>query len=171
MARETGAWEEFVRRSRPAILRGAATALRKFRVADRDTLEDVHQQVFTELLREGGRVLQSYRGKSDLEGWLAVIALRTAYHLLRKRMPETELAEFMPETATPAPGERAERTEFLDRLQGAFGKMDAQDVKLLRLSFYEKKTYKEIAEALKIPLNSVSPTLIRAKEKLKRLLE
>jgi len=32
-------------------------------------------------------------------------------------------------------------------------------------------SYKEIAAALGLPLNSVSPLLIRAKEKLKKLLE
>jgi RNA polymerase sigma-70 factor, ECF subfamily len=171
LADESGAWDAFVRRSGPAIRRGAALALRKFRSADPGAIENVHQQVYVELLRDGKKTLRSYQGKSDLEGWLAVVALRTAYHLLRKERPEASLQDFLPASPGPAPGERAERTEFLDRLDAAFRKLEPRELRILRLAFFEKKSYKEIAEALGLPLNSVSPTLIRAKERLKKLLE
>lgn len=171
LADEAGAWDVFVRRSTPAIRRGAALGLRKFRVSDPSALENVLQQVYVELLRDGKKALRSYQGKSDLEGWLAVVALRTAYHLLRKEKPEAALQEFLPASPAPAPGERAERSEFLDRLDAAFRKLEARELRLLRLAFYEERSYQEIAEALGMPLNSVSPLLIRAKERLKKLLE
>ena len=165
------AWEEFVKRTGSAIYRGATVALRKFRVSDRETLENVHQQVYVELLRGGARVLTTYQGKSDLEGWVAVIAMRTAYRIMRKRGPEASLPEILPADKGPSPGERAERSEFLDRLDAAFRKLGREDLALVRLAFYEKLSYKEIAEALKIPLNSVSPKLIRAQDKLKKYME
>jgi len=171
VAGETGAWDDFVRRTRPAILRGATVALRKFRVHDKESLENVQQQVFVELLRDGSKALRGYRGESDLEGWVAVISMRTAYKLMRQRQPEAALPEFLPAAPTPAPGETAERTEFLNRLHDAFRKLDPREGALLRLSYFEKMSYKEISEALGMPLNSVSPLLIRAKEKLKKLLE
>lgn len=171
LADEAGAWEAFVRRSGPAIRRGAALALRKFRVTDPGAVDNVHQQVYVELLREGKKALRSFQGKSDLEGWLSVVALRTAYHLLRKEKPAQELRDFLPSSAAPAPGERAERTEFLDKLDAAFRKLEPRELQLLRLAFYEKMSYKDIAETLGMPLNSVSPTLIRAKDRLKKLLE
>lgn len=171
LADEPGAWEAFVRRSGPAIRRGASTALRKFRTADPGALENVQQQVYVELLRDGKKALRSYQGKSDLEGWLAVVAMRTAYHLLRRERPETSLQEFLPSSPGPSPGERAERAEFLDRLDAAFRRLEPRELRLLRLAFYEGKSYKDIGEALGLPLNSVSPLLIRAKERLKKLLE
>ena len=168
---ETGSWDEFVRRTRSAILRGAAVALRKFRVVDAESIENVHQQVYVELLREGCRALRGFRAESDLEGWVAVIAMRTAYRLMRERRPEAPLPDLLPAAPTPAPGERAERAEFLNRLDAAFRKLEAREAALLRLSYFEKKSYKEIASELGLPMNSVSPLLIRAKEKLKKLLE
>lgn len=171
LADEAGAWDVFVRRSTPAIRRGAALGLRKFRVSDPSALENVLQQVYVELLRDGKKALRSYQGKSDLEGWLAVVALRTAYHLLRKEKPEAALQEFLPASPAPAPGERAERSEFLDRLDAAFRKLEPRELRLLRLAFYEERSYQEIADSLGMPLNSVSPLLIRAKERLKKLLE
>jgi hypothetical protein len=43
---DQGAWDEFVRRTRSAILRGATVALRKFRIQDKQSLENVQQQVY-----------------------------------------------------------------------------------------------------------------------------
>ncbi len=153
------------------IRRGATVGLRKFRAVDQEALENVHQQVYVELLRDGSRTLKTFRADSDLEGWVAVIAMRTAYRLMRERRPEAALPELLPAASTPAPGEKAERTEFLNRLDAAFRKLDPREAALLRLSYYEQKSYKEIAATLGLPMNSVSPLLIRAKEKLKSLLE
>jgi RNA polymerase sigma-70 factor (ECF subfamily) len=171
VAREAGAWDEFVRRTRSAIYRGATVALRKFRISDKESIDNVYQQVYVELLRDGGKVLRTYRGDSDLEGWVTVIAMRTAYRIMRQRRPEVALPELLPAAPSPAPGENAEQTEFLNRLDAAFRRLDSREAALLRLSYYEQMSYKEIATALGLPLNSVSPLLIRAKEKLKKYLE
>ena len=102
VAGEQGGWDEFVRRTRSAILRGATVALRKFRIQDQQSLENVQQQVYVELLRDGSKTLRTWRGESDLEGWVAVIAMRTAYRLMRQRRPEASLPDVLP--AAPTPG-------------------------------------------------------------------
>ena len=171
IAGEKGAWDEFVRRTRSAMYRGATVALRKFRISDKESIENVYQQVYVELLRDGGKALKNFRGESDLEGWVSVVSMRTAYRIQRQKTPEASLPELLPAAPTPAPGEKAEQTEFLNRLDAAFRKLDPREAALLRLSYYEQMSYKEIAAALNLPLNSVSPLLIRAKEKLKKFFE
>jgi RNA polymerase sigma-70 factor (ECF subfamily) len=171
VAGEKGAWDEFVRRTRSAIYRGATVALRKFRITDKESIDNVYQQVYVELLRDGGKALKNYRGESDLEGFITVISMRTAYRIQRAKAPEASLPELLPAAPTPAPGEKAEQSEFLNRLDAALRKLDVREAALLRLSYYEQMSYKEIAAALNLPLNSVSPLLIRAKEKLKKFLE
>ena len=170
-AGDKAAWNEFVRRVKPAIHRGATVALRKFRAVEADALDNVLQQVYVELMKDGGRVLRTFRGTSDLEGWVAIIAMRTALHIMRRSAPEAALPEILPAAPTPAPGERADRAEFLNRLDAAFRKLTEEERRLLRLAFFEEKSYKDIADSLGMPLNSVSPTLIRAKEKLKKFME
>jgi RNA polymerase sigma-70 factor (ECF subfamily) len=171
LAGEPGAWDEFVRRARPAVRRGASVALRRFRSGDPAAAENVEQQVYVELLRDGGRALRGYQGKSDLEGWVAVVSMRTAFRLLGRERSASPLPEILPETSLPAPGESAERREFLDRLDAAFRRLEARERSILQLAFFEEASYKDIAERLGIPLNSVSPTLIRAKDRLKELLD
>lgn len=165
------ALDSFVRRTRPAILRGAAVALRKFRVTDSETVDNVEQQVFLELLKDDRKTLRTFRGRSDLEGWVAVIAMRTAYRILRQRTRETALPDILPPSPVAAPGEHAERREFLNKLDAAFRKLSPEERALLRLAFYEKQTYKEISAALNMPLNSVSPKIIRARDRLRKFLE
>jgi RNA polymerase sigma-70 factor, ECF subfamily len=169
LAGAAGAWEDFVRRAKPAVRRGAATALRRFR--DPDALDNVEQQVYVELLRDGGRALRGFQGKSDLEGWVAIVAMRTAFRLLSKEKPTGPLPELLPETSQPAPGESAERREFLDRLDVALRRLEPREREILRLSYFDQASYREIAERLGIPVNSVSPTLLRAKERLKEFFD
>lgn len=171
LAQEAGAWEEFVRRAKPAVRRGAATALRRFRSGDPEALDNVEQQVYVELLREGGRALRGFQGKSDLEGWVAIVAMRTAFRVLGKERPTGPLPDALPETSLPAPGETAERREFLDKLDGALRRLEPRERSILQLSYYEKASYQDIADRLGIPLNSVSPTLIRARERLKEFFD
>lgn len=171
LAGAAGAWEDFVRRAKPAVRRGAATALRRFRPGDPETLDNVEQQVYVELLREGGRALRGFQGKSDLEGWVAIVAMRTAFRLLARERSAGPLPEVLPEASLPAPGESAERREFLDRLDGALRRLEAREREILRLAFFEQASYREIAERLGIPVNSVSPTLHRAKERLKEFFD
>lgn len=165
------AWDQFVVRTKSAIHRGASVALRKFRAVDADELDDVLQQVYVELLREDGRTLRTFRGTSDLEGWVSIIAMRSALRLMRRRAPQAPLPDLLPSAPAGAPGEGAERSEFLDRLDAAFRRLAPDERRLLQLAFFEEKSYREISADLRMPLNSVSPTLIRAKEKLKKMME
>lgn len=158
-------------RADPAIQRGASVASRKFRLPQPDLLENLRQQVYLELLRDDRKVLRTYQGRSDLEGWVAVIAMRTAYSLLARRAKERPLPDLLPSRPTPSPGELAERSEVLDRLDRAFRLLTARERDLLRFGFFEKLPYKEIARRLDLPINSVSPLLIRAQERLKSRME
>ena len=171
LAGRAGAWDEFVRRAKPAVRRGAATALRRSRPGDPEALDNVEQQVYVELLRDGGRALRGFQGKSDLEGWVAVVAMRTAFRLLARERGSGPLPEILAESPLPAPGETAERREFLDRLDAALRRLEPREREILRLSYFDQASYQDIAARLGMPVNSVSPTLARARERLKEFLD
>ncbi|HXX93696.1 MAG TPA: hypothetical protein VEN81_08675, partial [Planctomycetota bacterium] len=101
-AGDPAAWDQFLARTRSAIHRGASVALRKFRAVSDEELDNVLQQVYVELLREDGKTLRTFRGTSDLEGWVSIIAMRSALRLIRRRAPEAPLPELLPAASTPA---------------------------------------------------------------------
>ena len=52
----------------------------------------------------------------------------------------------------------------------ALGKLDQRSRDVLLLSVVEGKSYSEIADILMVAVNSVGPTVTRAKTKLRKLL-
>jgi RNA polymerase sigma factor (sigma-70 family) len=165
------AWEDFVLRTRTAVRRGAGVGLRRYRTADAGSLDNVQQQVYLDLMRDGGRMLKGFRGTSDLEGWVAVIAMRTAMHMMARRAPQPGLPALLPPAPGPSPGEISERREFLDRLDAALRRLSETERRLLQRVCFEERSYQDVARELGMPLNSVSPTLTRVKEKLRRWME
>ena len=60
--------------------------------------------------------------------------------------------------------------EDRERLHAALEKIPSREKLLLKLFYFDGLSYKGIAEILKMPVNSISPLLLRAKESLKKQL-
>ncbi|HXX92032.1 MAG TPA: sigma-70 family RNA polymerase sigma factor, partial [Planctomycetota bacterium] len=60
--------------------------------------------------------------------------------------------------------------EDRERLHAALEKIPSREKLLLKLFYFDGLSYRSIAELLKMPVNSISPLLLRAKESLKRQL-
>jgi RNA polymerase sigma factor (sigma-70 family) len=55
-----------------------------------------------------------------------------------------------------------------ERLHRALEKIPSREKLILKLFYFDGLSYKSIAEIMRIPVNSVSPLLIRAKESLRK---
>jgi RNA polymerase sigma factor (sigma-70 family) len=154
------AWDRFVRDYRLIVFKAVHTAARRYRAGEAD-VEDAANQVFLELYQGGGRILKAYRGDSALSTWLTVVAFRIASRefMRRKRTRDVEAAKPVKE----APSRDREVLEFMERLP-------EQDRRALVLFHIEDASYREIADRLSVPLNQVGMVLLRAREKLGRLL-
>ena len=155
------AWDRFARDYRLVVLKAVHTAARRFRAGEAD-VEDAASQVFMELFQQDGRALRAYRGESALTTWLTVVAYRIATREFVRRVRAREV-----EAAKPAPSwvERdAEVLEFLERLPEL-------DRRALVMFHVDDRSYKEIADQLDVPLNQVGMVLLRAREKLARVLQ
>ncbi len=155
------AWDRFARDYRLVVLKAVHTAARRFRAGEAD-VEDAASQVFIELFQDEGRALRAYRGDSALTTWLTVVAYRIATREFVRRIRAREV-----EAAKPAPSavERdAEVLEYLERLPEL-------DRRALVMFHVDDRSYKEIADQLGIPLNQVGMVLLRAREKLAKVLK
>jgi RNA polymerase sigma factor (sigma-70 family) len=100
VAREPGAWEEFIASHRGHVERCVRRVLQYYSACREEDIEDVVQTTWLELLRDGCRKLKMYEGRSALSTWIDKIAIRCAVDMLNGR--KEELGESSAEPADEA---------------------------------------------------------------------
>jgi RNA polymerase sigma-70 factor (ECF subfamily) len=126
-------------------------------LGDTGGAEDVLQEVFMQLWRNPG-VFDSSRG--NLGAWLAVIARNRAIDVIRKRHPETDIADVIVSVEPDMAGD-AERARAMEKVRGALGDMPAAQRSALEMAYFEGLTHTEIAVRTGEPLGTIK-TRIRA---------
>ena len=155
------AWDRFAREYRLVVLKAVHTAARRFRAGEAD-VEDAASQVFIELFQDDGKALRAYRGESALTTWLTVVAYRIATRDFVRRIRAKEVEAAKP--VVDPPSRDAEVFETLERLPEI-------DRRALVMFHVDDCSYKEIADQLRIPLNQVGMVLLRAREKMAKVLK
>jgi RNA polymerase sigma factor (sigma-70 family) len=147
------------------------------RGAAEQDVEDVTHDLFQSLVRDDYRAFAALREPYDLKAWLAVSARRRAIDFVRrKRLPSVSLDEGEDRTlastlaAPEAGGDDAARGEHLRAVQESFSALNAKERLIVQLFYLKGKKYREIAEITGVNPNSISPTLMRAVEKLQKVL-
>lgn len=125
--------------------------------------DDLTQQAF--LLAQ--QRLAQLREPARAAGWLMAIA-RNCFLKDRRRLA----ARMEPLVEEPIDASDDELPDWIDpeELQQALGRLSEDARLMLVLFFFEDCTYKEIAEALEVPLGTVMSRLSRAKAKLRHEL-
>lgn len=126
-----------------------AVALRV--LGDTGAAEDVLQEVFMQLWRNPG-VFDSSRG--NLGAWLAVISRNRAIDQLRRRRPETDIADVVVSVEPDLAGE-AERSRAIAKVRDVLGTMPAAQRTALEMAYFEGLTHSEIAAKTGEPLGTI----------------
>ncbi|MBI2921485.1 MAG: sigma-70 family RNA polymerase sigma factor [Planctomycetes bacterium] len=172
LRRAPGAWEEFLRLHRGGIEAAARAALaRAVGPVSMDDVEAVVEGVLLALVKDDHAALRRFAGESTLGGYLRAIATKVALNHVRTEMRKGWL-RFKPleEVAEPmAPGVADEEAPGSEAVKAALDALPARDRLILKLFHFDGASYKEIARVMGIPMNAVSPTLIRARKKLRVL--
>jgi RNA polymerase sigma-70 factor (ECF subfamily) len=127
------------------------------RLESRPRAEDLTQEVFLAVMRAVSR----YEPRALVRTYLYGIALKLLYAERRKRRDAETRAE-------PSMAARPDQALWV---REALGRLDANDREILMLREYEQLSYGEIAELLRIPLNTVRSRLFRSRMALKSYLE
>lgn len=173
--RSLGAWEEFLARYRDGMRRAARMTLQRVvGSAGDDDVEAVVEATLLALVKDDFAPLRSFAGRSSIEGYLHAITAKVALNHLRTERRKGWL-RFRPlEAAFDAPSpepEAAVDPEMLARLRAALEKLPPRDQLILKLFHLDGAGYKEIAVLLGLSVNAVSPALIRARQRIRALLE
>ena len=126
-------------------------------LGDTGAAEDVLQEVFLQLWRNPG-VFDSSRG--NMAAWLAVIARNRAIDSLRKRRPETDIADVVVSVEPDLAGD-TERARAMEKIRSVLGDMPAAQRSALEMAYFEGLTHTEISARTGEPLGTVK-TRIRA---------
>lgn len=120
-------------------------------LGDTGAAEDVLQEVFMQLWRNPG-LFDSSRG--NLGAWLAVIARNRAIDGLRKRRPETDIADVVV-SVEPDLASEAERGRAMQKVRSVLGTMPAVQRSALEMAYFEGLSHSEIASKTGEPLGTV----------------
>src|SRR5437773_7607126 len=120
-------------------------------LGDTGAAEDVLQEVFMQVWRNPG-LFDSSRG--NLGAWLAVIARNRAIDGLRKRRPETDIADVVVSVELDIAGD-AERARAMEKVGGALGTMPAEQRSALAMAYFEGLMQIWIAAETGEPLGTI----------------
>lgn len=133
-------------------------------LGDRQLAEDAFQETFVKAWRQ----MDSFRGESSMKTWLSRIAVNTCRDTLRsgwfRLMKKSEPVESLFDLAAPQKEETANVRDAVLALPGKYREV-------IVLYYDQGMNTREIADALHLPINSVSTRLRRARLLLKEMLK
>jgi len=170
LARQPHAWEDFVDRFLGLVVHVVThTAHARSIAVSQHDLDDLSSEVFLAILADDYAVLRRFRGQSSLATYLTVIARRVVVRELLKRRivpnqadtTEIQHVEDEAESVEERVSNREEVERLLDELHG-------DEATIVRLYHLDGKSYHEISRTIGVPVNSIGPTLSRAREKMRQ---
>ena len=170
---EPGAWNDFVDRYLGLIYHVVhhTAHLRSVPLGPEDT-EDVAAEILLQLVDNNYAVVRQFRGHSSLATYLTVIARRICINELMKRGAAAEGQARVDGRREVREAEDRPRAqvglESLEEVQRLLRKLPARERRVVRLFYFEGRTYEEISTALHIPVNSIGPILSRARHQMRK---
>jgi RNA polymerase sigma factor (sigma-70 family) len=155
---DKGAWDAFVRRY-AALIMAAVRAVAQ----DGGEAEDLTQEVFIRLCKDGFRLLKTYDpARAGLTTWLTIVARSTARDALRRRRIQGVNIEDVPEAALAVPA-----VEPVDRLTYPQELLSPRQREILALIYDRDMDVAEIAAKLRIDAQTVRSMHHKAMLKLR----
>jgi RNA polymerase sigma-70 factor (ECF subfamily) len=176
LERDADAWEDFVRLQHPA-LEGAVrfTFLRCLSAVPEADVANVVQDLYARLYENEFRRLRSWEGRCPLGLWLKSLAVRHTLNTLRDerrrgRFGGPRLDELPLEPAAPSPDETVDREEIA-RVTRLLDRLSPLQRSAVRMFYEDGLSYRQIAAALAISVQTVGSLVSRGRDRLRELLK
>jgi len=154
---DEAAFETLVRDNQRMVY---ALALRMLKVPT--TAEDIAQEAFIKAYRN----LETFRTGSKFSTWIYRITYNAAIDHIRKRKDEVELADWDGASNTDTPEENAISRETSREVREALKRISPEYRRVLELFYFSDKKYREVAEIMDLPINTVKTYIYRGKKEL-----
>ena len=132
---------------------------------------DLTQEVFLKAYEN----IEKFRGEAKVSSWLYRIAYNLSMNWSeRKAGRETQLDDEFAETLAAPPDiadELYDREVILARITEVLEGLPDKYRIVIKMYYFDERSYQEIADALNIPINTVKIQLLRAKERIRKRLD
>lgn len=171
LKKDKKAWDLFVQKYSKLIY----WAIRKrlgassFNFSQND-IDGIFQEVFLSILEDDK--LGQLKDAKAISGWIAIIASNKTVDFMRRAIREKgRLASDMPVLKDDSIRQELHRRDLFDLVGNTINSLSVKARVAISFNLFEAKTHKEIAFIMKLPINTVSTVIARAKEKLKQDLD
>ena len=133
-------------------------------------IEDIVQDVLVKVYLNMDKYEE---GKASIEAWVFVISRNLCFDFMEKKGNDPYLFKELSICFDLCSFDRdyLESEEFEVKIKNALNQLDTRDCLLLNLKYFEGKSGKEIAVQLDIPEKNIPSYMMRAKARLRSLLE
>jgi len=161
-ARDVDAFERLYRIYQPRLARFLIGLVKRPQLVE-EVLDDVMMVVW--------QTAGSFRGTSKLSTWVFAIAYRKALKA-RSRWPDPIEEDERDERVSndPAPDAELERSRVRSALVAAMGKLSPEQRAVVDLTYFHGLGYRDIAEILSCPVDTVKTRMFHARRRLKQAL-
>lgn len=187
--KEKYAWDAFVERYSKVVLWAARRRLRRFGYYfDEKDIEDIHQDVFISIWEKNK--LSQVKNIEKVASWITIVAGNAAIDYFKKVKRQSppnalsihaeiyqdggDLSSSLEETLpaeTALPDKQVHLNEISEALEVALVSFEAKEKMAIKLNLLCGMKHHEIADAMGIPLNTVSTTIARTKTELRNILK
>ena len=144
-------------------------AMSSFKCNETD-VEDIFQEVFLTVLI--GEKLSQLRDPKFIPGWLSMVASNKTVDFMRQKAHrEQNLVVDMPVFKDNTFEQDLLSQDVVFAIKELINTLSDKERIIISLNLLEEKTHKEIADILKMPVNTISTIIARTKEKLKEKLK
>ena len=148
---------------------GRAIAAAHLILGNRDDAMDASQEAFIRAWRN----IRRFNGRSRFYTWYSALMRNVCLSRLRRRR-RRRTAELVEEPAGPRaqtdPTLLAERNERAEQIHQAILRLPLKHREIIVMSHFQEMSYKEMAEALAIPIGTVMSRLHNARKALRKML-
>lgn len=160
--RDLPAFEALYRNYQPRLARFLANLIRRPQVVE-EVLDDTLLVVWERP--------DSFNGNSKLSTWIFAIAYRKAMKALRQQDEAVEDRDAeLRVSLDPGPDEEAGRQRLRAALSEAIGHLSVDHRAVVDLTYFHELGYREIAEIMGCPVDTVKTRMFHARRHLKRVL-
>ncbi|MFH1853880.1 MAG: sigma-70 family RNA polymerase sigma factor [Candidatus Omnitrophota bacterium] len=173
--RNRKAWEQFIKRFSGLLYYSAAERLKRNGILfGQQDLQDIVQGVLLELWER--RRLEEVRERGRIKAWLSIVAqTRALNYMVRKKERLLSEEDFFRLDNLKADEPKDQGEDLFQALESLIRELAPREKLILKMNILHKKTHREIAGFMRLPVNTVSTIIAREKkslgEKLKKLKE